>query len=213
MLHDHNTANLVARILLDVEAVKLNVDTPFQWASGWLSPIYCDNRRTLSYPKGRSYIKIALADVVSKLYPEAEVIAGVATGAISWGMLVADLLNLPFVYVRPEAKDHGTKQQVEGYLPQGAKVAVVEDLISTGGSSVKAVNALRNTGANVLGLVAVYTHGFKVADELFSEISCKMTTLSDYDHVITQAIEKEYISPEQQEVLTSWRKAPEKWGK
>lgn len=213
MTLDPTTAQHVARVLIEVEAVKLNLEQPFQWASGWLSPIYCDNRRTLSYPALRTYIKLALAKATKELYPEAEVIAGVATGAISWGMLVADALGLPFIYVRPQPKDHGLKRQVEGYLPPKAKVAVIEDLISTGGSSIQAIAALRQEGANVLGLLAVYTHGFEVAEQLFKENNCPMATLSCYQAVIKEAIEQGVISHSEEASLTQWREAPEKWGR
>lgn len=212
-MQTEKTALEVAKILLQAEAIKLSTDQPFQWASGWLSPIYCDNRRTLSFPTLRSYIKLALAKRCYELHPEAEVVAGVATGAISWGMLVADSLGLPFVYVRPKPKDHGTKQQVEGYLPPNAKVVVVEDLISTGGSSMQAVEALRKEGANVLGLVAVYTHGFEVAEELFKQHNCSLSTLSCYQAVIEQARERGSINAEEEALLASWRKAPDKWGR
>lgn len=210
---DPTTAEEVAKRLLEAGAVKLNLQNPFQWASGWLSPIYCDNRRTLSYPALRSYIKTALAKRTIELYPQAEAVVGVATGAISWGMLVADLLGLPFAYVRPKPKDHGLKQQVEGHLPSKTKVAVIEDLISTGGSSIQAIEALRDADVEVLGLVAVYTHGFEVAEKLFEEKRCPMTTLSDYNTVVGEAIRQGLIAPEEERLLIEWRKKPSEWGK
>lgn len=213
MILDTLTAHQVAQALLDAEAVKLNLEQPFQWASGWLSPIYCDNRRTLSYPFLRTYIKLSLAKATRELYPEAEVIAGVATGAISWGMLVADALGLPFVYVRPKPKDHGLKRQVEGFLPTHAKVAVIEDLISTGGSSIQAISALRQEGAEVLGLLAVYTHGFAKAEKLFEENHCTLATLSNYQAVIEEAVKRGVICPSEEDLLKKWREAPETWGR
>ncbi|KGN99028.1 orotate phosphoribosyltransferase [Porphyromonas gingivicanis] len=210
---DHLTEQTVARYLLQVEAVRLSPKEPFTWASGWKSPIYCDNRRTLSYPEARNYIKMAMAKAIIDRYPETQVIAGVATGAISWGAFVADALNLPFVYVRSQAKDHGMKNLIEGYLPENSRVLVVEDLISTGGSSLKAVEALRDAGADILGLYAVYTHGFEVAEQLFAEAGVAMHTLSNYNAVIEEALRTGYIAPEVKEVLQEWRKDPANWGK
>lgn len=206
-------AQSVAHRLLDIKAVELRPNAPFTWASGWLSPIYCDNRKTLSYPEHRNYIKNAFAQRVIDQYPDVEVIAGVATGAISWGALVADALHLPFVYVRSAAKDHGKQNLIEGFLPEQARVVVIEDLISTGGSSLKAVQALQEAGATVQGLMAVYTHGFEQAVQLFAQAGVAMETLTDYDEVIRQAIQSGYISESDQQLLTEWRKAPEVWGK
>lgn len=206
-------AQSVAHRLLDIKAVELRPNAPFTWASGWLSPIYCDNRKTLSYPEHRNYIKNAFAQRVIDQYPDVEVIAGVATGAISWGALVADALHLPFVYVRSAAKDHGKQNLIEGFLPEQARVVVIEDLISTGGSSLKAVQALQEAGATVQGLLAVYTHGFEQAVQLFAQAGVAMETLTDYDEVIRQAIQSGYISESDQQLLTEWRKAPEVWGK
>ncbi len=210
---DTKTAQTVARYLLEVEAVRLNPETPFVWASGWNSPIYCDNRRTLSFPNARNYIKMAMAKSIRELYPEVEVIAGVATGAISWGAFVADALNLPFVYVRSQAKDHGMKNLIEGYLPEKSKVLVVEDLISTGGSSLKAVDALKESGAEVLALYAVYTHGFKLAEELFAKANVPMHTLSNYSAVIEEALRTNYIQEDMKSVLEEWREDPANWKK
>lgn len=205
------TEKTVARYLLEVEAVKLRPEEPFTWASGWKSPIYCDNRRTLSYPHARNYIKMAMAKAIADLYPETQVVAGVATGAISWGALVADALNLPFIYVRSQAKDHGMQNLIEGYLPSDSKVLVVEDLISTGGSSLKAVEALRVAGAEVLGLYAVYTHGFAVAEELFASAGVPMHTLSHYDAVLKEAQRIGYVAADMLPVLAEWRKDPARW--
>ncbi len=208
---EESVARQVAEILLNKNAVKLNAQQPFTWASGWKSPIYCDNRTLLSYPEARTYIKQVMANMVRHLYPDAEMIAGVATGAISWGVLVADELQLPFVYVRPKPKDHGLENLVEGFLPEGAKTVVIEDLISTGGSSVKAVQALRDRAAQVKGLIAVYTHGFEVAETLFKEANCPMTTLSRYEYVIEEAIRKGYIEAQEHDILKEWRLDPANW--
>ena len=204
-------AQRIAEALLKVKAVKLQPDTPFTWASGWKSPIYCDNRVTLSYPEVRSLIKTELAAAIREEFGEPEVIAGVATGAIAQGALVADLLGLPFVYVRPAAKDHGMGNQIEGELPPASRVLVIEDLISTGGSSLKAVEALRRAGSEVLGMVAVYTHGFPQAEEAFAAAGLRLVTLSHYDAVIAQALATGYISPEDEALLKEWRKAPDQW--
>lgn len=206
-----HTREIIARLLLSVDAVTLSPHKPFTWASGILSPIYCDNRRTLSYPAARSYVKMALAQTALELYPDAEVIAGVATGAISWGVLVADELGLPFVYVRPKPKDHGLENLIEGYLPKNSKVVVIEDLISTGGSSLKAVDALRDAGAKVEGLIAVYTHGFQEAVDRFADANCALDTLSDYDAVIEAASKDGLINPETKSILIDWRKDPHHW--
>ncbi|MCF8257683.1 MAG: orotate phosphoribosyltransferase [Flavobacteriales bacterium] len=202
----------IADNLLRIEAVKLRPDAPFTWASGWRSPIYCDNRKTLSFPDVRQLIAHGLADVVRNHYPKATVIAGVATGAIAAGILVAELLDLPFVYVRPEPKKHGMGNQVEGFLPQGAKVAVIEDLISTGGSSLKAVEALRSDGAEVLGMAAIFTYGFPQADEAFRNADCKIITLSNYDNLLPRAKAIGQVSEDQLQTLREWRRSPATWG-
>lgn len=211
MTKNYSIAKRIAEALLQVKAVKLQPDEPFTWASGWKSPIYCDNRVTLSYPEVRSLIKTELAEVVRAKYPEAQLIAGVATGAIAQGVLVADLLGLPFVYVRPAAKDHGMGNQIEGELPAASRVVVIEDLISTGGSSLKAVEALRRAGSEVLGMIAVYTHGFPQADQAFTEADLELTTLSNYEAVISQALSTGYISREDESLLQEWRKDPATW--
>ena len=205
---------LVAGQLLEVEAVKLQPNQPFTWASGWKSPIYCDNRKTLSYPKVRSTIKLELARIIMEQYPDVEVIAGVATGAIAQGALVADALGLPFVYVRSSKKDHGMENLVEGYLEEGKKVVVVEDLISTGGSSLKAVAALRNEKkADVLGMVAIFTYGFPLAQEQFEAAGVELTTLSNYNALLELAAATHYIDESVIPTLQEWRKDPSNWQK
>ncbi len=203
----------VAEKLLKIKAVKLQPHNPFTWASGWKSPIYCDNRKTLSYPDIRNYIKIQIARIVQEKYPDAEVIAGVATGAIAQGALVADVLGLPFVYVRPTPKGHGLENMIEGDLKPNQKVVVIEDLISTGGSSLKAVEAIRNNGSKVLGVVAIFTYDFPLAKELFRDAKVKLTALSNYETVLKQALETNYISENDIETLKQWRINPSQWGR
>lgn len=205
------TASTLASMLLDVKAVRLQPTSPFTWASGWHSPIYCDNRKTLAYPKVRTYVKEQLVALARQLYPEATVIAGVATGAIAQGALVAEELGLPFVYVRPKPKDHGMGNQIEGELQTGARVLVIEDLISTGGSSLKAVEALRAAGAEVLGMLASFTYGFPVAEEAFAQAGVKLTTLSNYEAVLKVGVKTGYVQPSEMEVLARWRKDPANW--
>lgn len=202
---------LFAAKLLEVKAVKLQPGQPFTWASGWKSPIYCDNRKTLSYPALRSFVKTELTRLVLENFPEAEAVAGVATGAIAQGALVADLLGKPFAYVRSKPKDHGMENLIEGTLPEGARVVVVEDLISTGGSSLKAVDALRRAGFQVVGMVASFTYGFPVAEEAFREADVQLMTLSNYNAVVAEALRTGYIQESDIEMLSEWRKAPEKW--
>lgn len=201
----------IAEKLLSIKAVKLQPNQPFTWASGWLSPIYCDNRKTLSHPELRKTIKKELAQLVKEKYPNVEVIAGVATGAIAQGAMVADELNLPFVYVRSSPKDHGLENLVEGDLQEGQKVVVIEDLISTGKSSLKAVDALRNCGAEVLGMVANFSYLFAKASESFVEKNVELTTLSNYDAVLQAALKINYISEENLQTLAAWRKDPANW--
>ena len=203
----------LAEMLLSIKAVRLQPDKPFTWASGWLSPIYCDNRKVNSYPEVRTYVKEQLAAIIREQFPDVEAVAGVATGAISQGALVADLLNLPFAYVRPKPKDHGMGNQIEGELKEATKVVVVEDLISTGGSSLKAVEALKAAGMEVLGMVASYTYGFPQAEEAFEKAGVRLITITDYEHVVQQAAATGYISPSDVEILRHWRKAPQEWGK
>ena len=199
--------------LLKIKAIKLQPDNPFTWASGWKSPFYCDNRKTLSFPELRNYVKLELTHAVLEHFPEAEAIAGVATGAIAQGALVADALGLPFVYVRSKAKDHGMENLIEGELKPGTKVVVIEDLISTGGSSLKAVDAIRRAGSEVIGMVASYTYGFPVAKQAFDDAKVELITLTDYEHVVAEALETGYISDADVVVLNEWRKAPADWKK
>ncbi|MBO4608088.1 MAG: orotate phosphoribosyltransferase [Prevotella sp.] len=202
-----------AQRLLSIKAIKLQPNDPFTWASGWKSPFYCDNRKTLSYPALRTYVKLELTHAILAHFPDAEVIAGVATGAIPQGALVADALGLPFVYIRNKPKDHGLENLIEGELPQGAKVVVVEDLISTGGSSLKAVEAVRKSGSEVIGMVASYTYGFPVAQQAFDEAGVTLITLTDYEHVVAQALETGYIAESDVALLNEWRKDPANWQK
>ncbi len=202
-----------AKKLLDVKAIKLQPNDPFTWASGWKSPFYCDNRKTLSFPELRTFVKLQLVHTVLAHFPEADAVAGVATGAIAQGALVADTLNMPFVYVRSKAKDHGMQNLIEGELAPGAKVVVVEDLISTGGSSLKAVAALREAGYEVVGMVASYTYGFPVAAQAFADAGVRLETLTDYDHVVAQALATGYIAETDVELLHEWRKDPANWKK
>ena len=204
-------AKLFAQKLLAVEAVKLSPEAPFTWASGWKSPFYCDNRKTLSYPDLRSFVKLELTHLVLENFPDAEAVAGVATGAIPQGALVADALGLPFAYVRSKPKDHGLENLIEGELQPGAKVVVVEDLISTGGSSLKAVEAIRKHGCEVIGMVASYTYGFPVAKKAFEDAGVKLLTLTDYEHVVEQALQTGYISENDVEILAQWRRDPANW--
>ena len=202
-----------AKKLLDVKAIKLQPNDPFTWASGWKSPFYCDNRKTLSFPDLRTFVKLQLVHTVLAHFPEADAVAGVATGAIAQGALVADTLNMPFVYVRSKAKDHGMQNLIEGELAPGAKVVVVEDLISTGGSSLKAVAALREAGYEVVGMVASYTYGFPVATQAFADAGVRLETLTDYDLVVAQALATGYIAETDVELLHEWRKDPANWKK
>ncbi|WP_080904982.1 orotate phosphoribosyltransferase [Parabacteroides sp. Marseille-P3160] len=203
--------SLVAEKLLKIKAVKLQPANPFTWASGWKSPIYCDNRKTLSYPTIRTFIKVELARIICEKYPQADAVAGVATGAIAQGALVADLLGLPFVYIRATPKDHGLENLIEGELKPGSKVVVIEDLVSTGGSSLKAVKAVRNFGCDVVGMVAIFTHGFPVAEQQFREAKVVLTTLSNYDAVIDEAVRTDYIDESEIAILQEWRKDPANW--
>jgi len=207
----NSIATEFAARLLEVKAVKVQPDEPFTWASGWKSPFYCDNRKTLSYPKLRTFVKDNLAKLVKDNFSEADAVAGVATGAIAQGALVADMLGLPFCYVRSKAKDHGMGNLIEGTLPEGSKVVVVEDLISTGGSSLKAVEALRAAGFEVVGMVAAYTYGFPIAEQAFQNAGVKLLTLTNYEAVVSAAIESGYITASQQPTLNEWRKDPANW--
>ena len=200
-----------AELLLQINAIKLQPQNPFTWASGWHSPIYCDNRITLSFPVIRNFIREHIANQIEQVYGKPDVIAGVATGAIGIGALVADYLNVPFCYVRPEAKSHGRKNKIEGRLEPGQNVVVVEDLISTGGSSLKAVAALNEAGAVVKGMVAIFTYGFPIATENLEKAQVTLHTLSDYNHLLIQAEKSNYITSAQTEVLGKWRENPSTW--
>ena len=203
----------IAQSLLKIKAVKLSPSEPFTWASGWNSPIYCDNRVTLSYPEIRKQIYQSFAQLIAEKYPEAELIAGVATGAIAHGVLVAEEMQKPFIYVRSAPKGHGLGNQIEGQYTKGQKVVVVEDLISTGGSSLSAVEALRQAGVEVLGMVAIFTYGFKTAEDNFAAANVKVDTLSCYNALIESALESGYVKENQLNDLKEWRIAPDKWRK
>ena len=211
MINDIKTAEKTAELLLQINAIKLNPSNPFKWASGWNSPIYCDNRLTLSFPIIRYFIRNEFAKQITEIYGKPDVIAGVATGAIGIGILVAEELGLPFVYVRPEAKKHGRQNKVEGFLQKGQTVVVVEDLISTGNSSLMAVEALIEAGANVKGMLAIFTYGFSVAEENFKNAGVELHTLSNYENLLNLAVSKNYISEKEQVTLQEWRKSPSTW--
>jgi orotate phosphoribosyltransferase len=206
------SAKKTSEYLLQIKAIKLQPSNPFTWASGWKSPIYCDNRKTLSFPEVRSYIRDSFATLISELYPQAEMIAGVATGAIAHGALVADKLGLPFIYVRSGAKEHGLGNQIEGYFEKGQKVVVIEDLISTGGSSLSALKALREAGCDVLGMVAIFTYEFKKASDGFIAENCALNTLSNYSVLVDTAVKTGYIGQAEVETLKNWRVDPSVWG-
>lgn len=213
MILNKNVAKTTAELLLQIKAIKLQPNEPFTWASGWNSPIYCDNRTTLSFPKIRNYIRENLAKIIEDQYGKPDVIAGVATGAIAIGILVAQQLNVPFVYVRPEPKKHGRKNQVEGLLEPNKNVVVVEDLISTGKSSLNAVKALKEAGATVKGMVAIFTYGFDIAAENFEKDNVQLNTLSDYNHLLDLVLENNSISKKELETLKDWRTNPSNWKK
>jgi orotate phosphoribosyltransferase len=211
MILNKDTAKKTAELLLQINAIKLNPKNPFTWASGWKSPIYCDNRITLSFPEIRNYIRDEFSKTIEKQYGKPDVIAGVATGAIGIGVLVAESMGLPFVYVRPEPKKHGRLNQVEGFLQKGQNVVVVEDLISTGKSSLLAVEALKEAGANVKGMVAIFTYGFAISVENFKNEKVALCTLSNYDNLLELAVDKKYITEEEQNTLQEWRVNPSDW--
>ncbi|WP_373515762.1 orotate phosphoribosyltransferase [Persicitalea sp.] len=210
---DIKIARRVAALLLEAKAIKLSPQNPFQWSSGWLSPIYCDNRVALSYPAARNYIKEQLANLVKSRFPEARAVAGVATAGIPQGALIADLLEMPFAYVRPEPKKHGMGNQIEGRLEKGQKVVLVEDLVSTGGSSLKVADALRQAQVEVVGMVAIFTYGFETAALNFADKSVDLAVLSDYNHLIEVALAEGHIRQDEVETLANWRKSPEIWGR
>ena len=207
-----NFEKKTAEYLLQIKAIKLQPSNPFTWASGWKSPIYCDNRKTLSFPEVRSFIRSSFAAMIKSIYPEADMIAGVATGAIAHGALVADKMGLPFIYVRSGVKEHGLGNQIEGHFIPGQKVVVIEDLISTGGSSLSAVTALRESGCEVLGMVAIFTYEFKKATDAFAAADCRLNTLSNYSVLVESAVSTGYIGQAEVETLKKWRIDPANWG-
>jgi len=211
MILNTQSAIKIAESLLQIKAIKLNPTTPFQWASGWNSPIYCDNRKTLSYPPVRTYIRQQFVEAINERYPNVEAIAGVATGGIALGALVAEAMGLPFAYVRSASKGHGMQNMIEGDIYANQKIVVIEDLISTGGSSLKAVTALREHGCDILGMVAIFTYGFDVAEKNFEENKCDLVTLSDYDSMLTAAVSADYVSETDLNSLSEWRKSPNTW--
>jgi orotate phosphoribosyltransferase len=211
MIFNKNIAKKTAELLLQINAIKLNPNKPFTWASGWKSPIYCDNRLVLSYPAIRNFIKHELAKNIEKTYGKPDVIAGVATGAIGIGALVADYMGLPFVYVRPEAKKHGRQNQIEGKLEKGQNVVVVEDLISTGKSSLNAVNALKEKSVNVKGMVAIFTYGFEISETNFLKNNIELRTLGNYNYLLEQASNTGFINEIQLKTLSNWNKNPSEW--
>ncbi len=211
MVLHKDTAKKTAELLLQIKAIKLNPSDPFSWASGWKSPIYCDNRVTLSVPSVRVFLKEEMAKIVEQQYGKPDVIAGVATGAIAIGVLVAQELGVPFIYVRPEPKKHGRKNQIEGYLESGQNVVVIEDLISTGKSSLNAVKALKEEGAVVKGMLAIFSYEFDIAAENFKNSNVNLTTLSNYSHMLEQAIDSKYISDKELDTLKKWREDPGNW--
>ncbi|NDP26004.1 MAG: orotate phosphoribosyltransferase [Flavobacterium sp.] len=211
MIFNKDTAEKTAELLLQINAIKLNPRNPFTWASGWQSPIYCDNRIILSFPIIRNYVRDEFSKYIEKQFGKPDVIAGVATGAIGIGILVAESLGLPFVYVRPEPKKHGRQNQVEGFLQKGQNVVIVEDLISTGNSSLMAVEALRSEGANVKGMAAIFTYGFDVAQENFKNANVDVFTLSNYQNLLNLAVAKRYITEEEELTLREWNLNPSTW--
>jgi orotate phosphoribosyltransferase len=207
-----NTQIEVTKRLLAIDTIKIQPDTPFTWASGWKAPIYCDNRKVLSYPETRTFICNQFAKLIREKYPNAEAIAGVATGAIAHGVLVAEVLQLPFIYVRSKPKGHGLENLIEGDIQPGTKVVIIEDLISTGGSSLSAAEAVRNYGAEVLGMLAIFTYNFPIASKNFQEANIELTTLSNYNLLLKMAYDSGEITNSQLESLNNWRKNPETWG-
>ncbi len=211
MILNKDTAKKTAELLLQIKAIKLDPNNPFTWASGWKSPIYCDNRVTLSYPSVRNFLKEKIARLVEEKHGKPDVIAGVATGAIAIGVLVAQELGVPFVYVRPEPKKHGRKNQIEGFLESGQNVVVIEDLISTGKSSMNAIKALKEADATVKGMVAIFSYGFSIAQETFDAHNLDFTTLSNYDALLEQALDSNYVTEKELETLEAWRVNPSEW--
>jgi len=212
MIFDQQTARQTAELLLQIKAIKLQPNEPFTWASGWKSPIYCDNRMVLSYPAIRNYVRSTIAKNIENIFGKPDVIAGVATGAIGMGILVAEQLGLPFIYIRPEAKGHGRQNQIEGQIEAGQSVVVIEDLISTGKSSLNAVKALKEANVNIKGMVAIFTYGFELASKNFKSENVTLYTLSDYEHLLEQALKTKYITAKEKAVLTEWNSNPSEWG-
>jgi len=212
MIQNKQVALKTAESLLQIKTIKLQPENPFTWASGWKSPIYCDNRLTLSFPTIRNFLKIEFAKQIEEIYGKPDYIAGVATGAIAIGVLVAEYMGVPFIYVRDKAKGHGRQNQVEGFFEPGSNVVVIEDLISTGGSSLKAVAALNDAGARVLGMMAIFTYDFQIALDNFSEAGIRLNTLSDYQNLLEEAEAQGYILPEHLDLLKLWREEPSRWG-
>ena len=213
MILDKETALKTAELLLQIKAIKLDAQQGFKWASGWNSPIYCDNRIILSYPPIRNFVREHMARQIEQLYGKADVIAGVATGAIGIGMLVAEYLSLPFIYVRPEAKSHGRQNQIEGKVEEGQRVVVIEDLISTGNSSLNAVKALQNANLQIKGMLAIFSYGFDTAAENFKNANIELHTLSNYDYLLEVALKTNYINQAESDLLQTWRKDPANWKK
>ncbi len=211
MVLNKDTAKKTAEFLLQIKAIKLSPSEPFQWASGWKSPIYCDNRITLSFPTVRNFLKEEIAKLVEHKHGKPDVIAGVATGAIAMGVLVAQELGVPFVYIRPEAKKHGRKNQIEGHIEKGQNVVIIEDLISTGKSSLQAAEALKEVDATIKGMVAIFTYGFDIAKNNFQENHIELTTLSNYEYLLEQALDSKYISEKELYTLQDWRSNPSEW--
>ena len=211
MVLDKYTAKKTAELLLQIKAIKLNPKNPFKWASGWNSPIYCDNRIILSHPEIRVFVREQMVKQIEKIYGKPDVIAGVATGAIGIGMLVADLMNLPFIYVRPNSKKHGRKNQIEGQFSKSQKVVVIEDIISTGNSSLMAIDALRSEDLEIKGMISIFTYGFDISYNNFKEKNIEFCSLSSYDFLLEQALDINYISDEEYEILKDWKNNPSKW--
>ena len=213
MISDIEIGKQVAKTLLQINAIILQAENPFTWASGWKSPIYCDNRKILSFPESRTFIRQSLASVIQKKYGSSNLIAGVATGAIAYGALVAEEMGLPFIYVRSAKKGHGKQNMIEGTYTSGQSVIVIEDLISSGKSSLEAVDALRKEGLNVKGLISIFTYGFDAATKNFKKADCEFISLCNYSTLLQEAVKQEYINKTDLETLEKWRKNPSKWGK
>jgi orotate phosphoribosyltransferase len=211
MVNYHEDAKQIAKYLLQINAIILQPNNPFTWASGWKSPIYCDNRKTLSFPQIRTHIRINICEIIKEKYPHVNIIAGVATGGIAIGCLIAEELGLPFIYIRSSNKEHGRKNLIEGYYNQGQTVVVIEDLISSGKSSLAAVKALRDEDLIVKGLISIFSYGFKAADNNFKDHDCEKTSLCDYNTLVNEALKSNYIEKEDVELLNQWRENPEKW--